>query len=214
MKLVIGNKNYSSWSLRAWLMLKQAGIDFEEIPVPLYAEGYKERILAYSPSGKVPCLIDGDAVVWDSLAIGEYLAEKHPSLWPADIRERSLARCISAEMHAGFTALRTHMGMNIRKDYSGKGRTAEVEADISRIVSIWDECRNRHAPSGPFLFGAFSIADAMYAPVCFRFKTYAVEPGGVAGVYMRHVLALPAMREWQAAAETEAQSIPGEDLYG
>lgn len=214
MKLVIGNKNYSSWSLRAWLMLRQAGMEFEEILIPLYGEGYKERILAYSPSGKVPCLIDRDVVVWDSLAIGEYLAEKHPALWPADARSRALARCVSAEMHSGFTALRTHMTMNVRKDYSGKGRTAEVEADISRIVALWNECRDRHAASGPFLFGAFSIADAMYAPVCFRFKTYAVEPGGVAGAYMHHVLALPAMREWQAAAEAEVHSIPAEDLYG
>lgn len=214
MKLIIGNKNYSSWSLRPWLMLKQLGLAFEEIYVPLYAPGYKQRILQYCPSGKVPCLIDGEVTVWDSLAIGEYLAEKHPSLWPTDPKARALARAISAEMHAGFTQLRRHMPMNIRKNYAGKGHTPEVDADIARIVALWQDCRTRHGAGGPFLFGQFTIADAMYAPVCFRFLTYAVAPEGAGGEYLRTMLTLPAMQEWRAAAQAEAESIPEEDLYG
>jgi glutathione S-transferase len=200
--LVVGNKNYSSWSLRPWLAMKVAGIAFDEVRIPLYLPGAKEAILRYSPSGKVPCLVDGATHVWDSLAILEYLAERHPGLWPADRAARARARAISAEMHSGFAALRQHMSMNVRRSLPGRGRTPEVLADIARIVSIWDECK------GAFLFGAFTAADAMYAPVALRFRTYAVELPARCRQYADAVLALPAMREWIEAAEREPESIP------
>src|SRR5256886_1695424 len=169
MLLVIGNKNYSSWSLRPWIAMKVLGIAFDEVRIPLYRPGSKEQILRYSPAGRVPILRDGDTVVWDSLAILEYLAERHPQLWPADPAQRAKARSVSAEMHSGFAKLREHMSMNTRKRYPGKGRTPEVLADIARIDAIWAEA------TGPFLFGAFTAADAMYAPVVLRFRTYEVD---------------------------------------
>ena len=179
MKLIVGNKNYSSWSLRPWLAMKVAGIAFTEQRIPLYLPGSKGEILAFSPAGKVPCLIDetpaGRLAVWDSLSICEYLAEKTPSLWPADPAARALARSISAEMHSGFPNLRTHMSMNIRKRYPDKGRTPEVLAEIARIVAMWSDCRARFGKGGAFLFGPFCNADAMYAPVVMRFRTYEVE---------------------------------------
>ena len=205
MLLVIGNKNYSSWSLRPWLAMKVLGLAFDEVRIPLYREGSKEQILRYSPAGKVPVLHDEGTVVWDSLAILEYLAEREPRLWPRAAAERARARAISAEMHAGFAKLREHMSMNIRKRYPGKGRTPEVLAEIGRISAIWGEAK------GPFLFGEFSAADAMYAPVVLRFRTYAVE--GPNRRYMDTMLALPAMREWIEAAEREPESIPELDLY-
>jgi glutathione S-transferase len=204
MLLVIGNYNYSSWSLRAWLALKAFGFAFDEERIPLYGAGAKERILRHSPAGKVPVLIDGKAVVWDSLAILEYLAEKNAKVWPTDSADRARARSVSAEMHAGFTHLRTHMSMNVRKRYPGKGRTPEVLEDIRRIDAIWAQAK------GPFLFGAFSGADAMYAPVVLRFRTYAVKTTNQA--YADAVLALPAMQAWIAAAEQEADSIPQLDM--
>jgi len=206
MQLVIGNKNYSSWSLRPWIAMKVLGIAFDEVRIPLYQPGSKERILGYSRAGKVPILKDGDTVIWDSLAILEYLAEKHPQLWPSDRAQRAKARSISAEMHSGFAKLREHMSMNARKRYPGKGRTPEVLADIVRIDAIWSEAK------GPFLFGTFTAADAMYAPVVLRFRTYEVEVRKKS--YMDAMLALPAMREWIEAAEREAESIPDQDLYG
>ena len=218
MKLIIGNKNYSSWSLRAWLAARASGRQFEEIRIALFIPGSRERILSHSPSGKVPCLIDHGLAIWDSLAICEYLAEKAPELWPADTAARAIARSVSAEMHSGFTDLRQHMTMNIRKDYTGQGRNAAVDANIARIEAIWNDCRERfgaHAnPAGPYLFGAFSAADAMYAPVCFRFKTYGVRPAAAAGEYLDAMLAHPLMQEWEAAANAESESIPSEDLYG
>jgi glutathione S-transferase len=206
MQLVIGNKNYSSWSLRPWIAMKVLGIAFDEVRIPLYQPGSKERILGYSRAGKVPILKDGDTVIWDSLAILEYLAENHPQLWPSDRAQRAKARSISAEMHSGFAKLREHMSMNARKRYPGKGRTPEVLADIARIDAIWSEAK------GPFLFGTFTAADAMYAPVVLRFRTYEVEVRKKS--YMDAMLALPAMREWIEAAEREAESIPDQDLYG
>ena len=206
MQLVIGNKNYSSWSLRPWLAMKMLGIAFDEIRISLYGAGSKERILAHSPAGRVPILKDGETLVWDSLAILEYLAERYPQLWPRDRVERARARSISAEMHSGFAALREHMSMNVRKRYPGKGRTPEVEKDIARISAIWAEAK------GPFLFGEFTGADAMYAPVVLRFRTYAVE--GPNRRYMDAMLALPPMREWIQASERETEAIPAADLYG
>jgi glutathione S-transferase len=207
MILVIGNKNYSSWSLRPWLALRVFGFDFDERRIPLYGEGAKEAILKHSPAGKVPVLVDGKTTVWDSLAILEYVAEKNPKLWPAAPPERALARSISAEMHSGFPNLRSHMSMNVRKRYPGKGRTPEVLAEISRITQMWNEAQK------PFLFGAFTAADAMYAPVVLRFRTYEVELPRSARMYYEAMLELPAMKEWIAAAEREAESIPQFDMY-
>jgi glutathione S-transferase len=208
--LVIGNKNYSSWSLRPWLVLKQAGIPFTEVHIPLYVGDWRERVLKHSPSGKVPALEHGAVKVWDSLAICEYLAEQFPEkqLWPADIAARAEARSVSAEMHSGFRALRQYMFMNIRRRMPTRGRTPETTTDIGRITAMWNDCRRRYAAGGPFLFGRFSIADAMYAPVALRFQTYAVEPGGAAQEYLRTLLALPSLREWIAAAHAEKESIP------
>ncbi|MEO8203409.1 MAG: glutathione S-transferase family protein [Betaproteobacteria bacterium] len=220
MKLVVGNKNYSSWSLRPWLAMKVAGIAFSEERIPLYGPGSKEQILAYSPAGKVPCLVDGALAVWDSLAICETLAERHPGLWPADPAARAVARSVSAEMHSGFANLRSHMSMNIRKRHPGKGRTPEALADVARIVAMWADCRARFGQNatgsagGPFLFGAFSIADAMYAPVVLRFRTYAVELPPVCRAYADAVLALPALHEWIEAAVAETETLPQFEPYG
>lgn len=214
MKLIIGNKNYSSWSLRAWIAARAGGFTFEEIRIPLFIPGSRERILSHSPSGKVPCLIDHGLAVWDSLAIGEYLAEKAPQLLPADVAARATARAVTAEMHSGFQNLRSRMTMNIRKDYTGHGHTPEVDADIARVVAIWNDCRKRFGSAGPHLFGSFTLADAAFAPVCFRFRTYGVKPDGVAGEYLATMLANPWMKEWEAAALAETESIPSEDLYG
>jgi glutathione S-transferase len=205
--LVVGNKNYSSWSLRPWLAMKVLGIPFQEVRIPLYGEGSKAKILAYSPAGKVPCLVDGNLRVWDSLAIMEYLAERHPGVWPADAALRARARSISAEMHSGFPNLRNHMSMNIRRRHPGKGRTPEVLAEIRRIVEIWSECRK------PFLFGAFCAADAMYAPVVLRFRTYEMELPPVCRAYADAVLALPALLEWIRDAERETESLPQFEQY-
>jgi glutathione S-transferase len=155
----------------------------------------------------VPCLVDGDVRVWDSLAILEYLAEKHPQLWPADRAERARARSVSAEMHSGFPNLRTHMSMNVRKRYPGKGRTPDVAAEVERIKNIWAEAKT------PFLFGSFGAADAMYAPVVLRFRTYEVELPAACRAYSDALLALPAMQDWIAAAGRESESLPQFDQY-
>jgi glutathione S-transferase len=208
LRLVIGNKNYSSWSLRPWLALKMLGLPFEEVRIPLYGPGSKEAILRHSPSGKVPCLVDGAVAVWDSLAILEYLAERHPQLWPSERAERAKARSIAAEMHSGFPNLRQHMSMNVRRRYPGKGRTPEVMVEVARIVAIWSEAR------GPFLFGDFGAVDAMFAPVALRFRTYEVELPPPSRAYADDLLALAPMREWIADSEREAESIPAFDMYG
>ena len=208
MILVIGNKNYSSWSLRPWLAMKALGIAFEEKRIALDQPGTKQDMLKHNPAGKVPCLIDGANAVWDSLAIIEYLAEKRPELWPADAAARARARSISAEMHSGFVAVRTHMPMNVRNRYPGKGRNAEVDAEVARIDQIWSAAKK------PLLFGAFSAADAMFAPVAFRFRTYEPPLSAASRAYMEAMLALPAMREWIEAAEREGEAIPELDLYG
>jgi len=208
--LIIGNKNYSSWSLRPWLLMRQAGIEFEERRLPLYTRTFKDEIREYSQAGKVPVLLDGALAVWDSLAIAEYLAEKHPDkhLWPADPAQRALARSISAEMHAGFSALRSNMGMNCRRSLPGVGRTVEVAADIDRIQRMWSECRAQASGRGPFLFGAFSIADAMYAPVVLRFRIYAVNLSPVPQQYADAMLALAPLQAWVEAGKAETEVIP------
>lgn len=203
--IYIGNKNYSSWSLRAWLALKAAGPAFEEVLIPLYIPGSKPEILRHSPSGKVPVLRHGAVTVWDSLAIAEYLAERFPAagLWPATVEARAEARAVSAEMHGGFLALRRHLPMNLRKRVPDRALTPEAEADVARVTGLWSDCRRRFGQAGPFLFGTFTIADAMYAPVVSRFKTYAVALDDMAQAYAEAVWAYPAMREWAAAAEKE-----------
>ncbi len=208
--LVIGNKAYSSWSLRPWLLMKHAGIDFTEKRISLYAVDAKQNLLAHSAAGKVPVLKDDDLTIWDSLAICEYLAEKYPTkhLWPADAAARGHARSVSAEMHSGFTNVRNQMPMNVRREIAGRGKTPEVAAEVARIEAIWSECRARNANGGPFLFGAFSIADAMYAPVASRFRTYGVGLHGAAADYIDTILALPAMQEWIADAHAETEVNP------
>lgn len=210
--LVIGNKNYSSWSLRPWLAMKVAGIEFEEVLVPLDTADTKADILKWSPAGKVPVLIDGDVTVWESLAILEYLAEKFPqrSIWPERMEERAIARAISAEMHAGFMALRKHYPMNVRKQILGRGPTPEAAADIARIETIWKSCLERSG--GPFLFGAFTAADAMYAPIVSRFETYGISVDPVCRSYMDDILTLPVFEKWYAAAEAEPWIIAREEV--
>ena len=212
--LIIGNKNYSSWSLRGWLAARLAGIDFDEQLVRLSEPGSRAALLAHSPAGKVPVLEHGRRVVWDLLAIVEYLAEQRPAagLWPDPADARALARSIAAEMHSGFGALRSHMPMNLRKSLPGRGRGPGVEADILRIGAIWRDCRQRFGKRGPFLFGSASAADAMYAPVATRFRTYGVELDPVAADYVATVFAWPAFREWQAAALEEPWIIPEDEV--
>lgn len=210
LKLVIGNKNYSSWSLRGWLALAQAGLEFEEIRIPLSRPESKEQILRYSPSGKVPCLIDDGLTIFDSLAICEYVNDRYADgrLWPWEPGARARARAVAAEMHSGFAALRTHMSMDIRARYPERGAAAQqrddVAADIARIKEVWTECL---AAGGPLLFGEFSIADAFYAPVVTRFATYGVALPGLLAAYSDRVIALPSMQRWIAAARTEVETI-------
>jgi|SRR5579883_2082440 len=204
--LVIGNKNYSSWSLRPWLLLRRFGVDFDETKLPLDTPEFYARIIEYSPAGRVPVLIDGDVHVWDSLAICEYANEYflEGRGWPAARAARGWARAVSAEMHSGFAALRTNMPMNVRKHVPTPALGADTARDIARIRALWNEARAHHAAQGPFLFGAFSIADAMYAPVALRFVSYSVEIGAVERAYVDTLLALPEMREWLSEAQTEA----------
>lgn len=202
MRLVIGNKNFSSWSLRVWLGMKVAGIPFEEISIRLRQPDTREQALQYSPAGKVPALLDETGVVWDSLAIAEYLAEQYPELWPSERKARALARSICAEMHGGFAVLRAQCGMDIQAQRTVE-KTPELERDINRIVEIWSDCRQRFGDAGPFLFGKFTWADAFYAPVVARFVSYSIEVSPLARAYMDSILALPAMQEWVAAAKKE-----------
>ena len=213
--LVIGNKNYSSWSLRPWLLLKTCGIAFHEIRIQLYQQHSKAAIHLHAPAGrapygKVPILHDGDVWVWDSLAICEYVAERWPDKagWPKDLATRARARAISAEMHSGFGTLRSEMPMNCRRARAPVTQAAALQSEIDRVVEIWTSRRASVAANGPFLFGEFGIADAMYAPVALRFSIYAVALPPPAHAYAETVLALPAMREWIAQARTETEVLP------
>jgi glutathione S-transferase len=205
LQLIIGNKNYSSWSLRPWLALKHADLPFEEIMIHLYTGDSRPKILAYNPAGKVPALLHGDLLVWESLAICEYAAELAPSLWPEDLATRAWARSVATEMHGGFANLRGQCHMNCR----ATGRKVELSegtlADIERIATVWRACRQAHANKGPWLFGRFSIADAMYAPVVTRFHTYGIALDDICHRYVCDVLEDSHMRAWFAdsAAETE-----------
>ncbi len=207
--LIMGNKNYSSWSMRPWLVMKHIELPFDEVVIPLYQGDYRNTLLRYSPSGKVPVLKHGEYTIWDSLAICEYLSEIFPDrrLWPADLHVRAYARSISAEMHSGFQNLRQNMPMNCRLSRPGYGRIPDVDRDIERIVAIWTECRKRFGSKGDFLFGTFGIADAMYAPVASRFKTYGVTFNGAAQDYVNTIMDLPSMKEWYDSARKEPYSI-------
>jgi glutathione S-transferase len=200
LKLAIGNKNYSSWSMRPWLALRASNIPFEETLIPLYTDNPadKNRIIAFSRAGKVPVLVDGDITVWDSLAIIEYVAERFPEvkLWPDDRAARAHARSVSAEMHSGFVPLRSECGMNLHRPVRAVTLSADAQANVARIDEIWRECRERYGASGPFLFGRFGAADAMFAPVVHRFRTYAIEVCPQSRAYMETMMALPAFQEW------------------
>jgi glutathione S-transferase len=213
--LVIGNKNYSSWSMRGWVLLRALGIDFEEVQLKFHTDAWAREIDRWSPAGLVPVLwLDGEPV-WDTLAIAETVAERWPDrhAWPRDARARSVARSVCAEMHAGFQALRQAMPMNIRGSYPGRGMSPEVAKDIDRIVASWTMCRERFGQGGALLFGAFSAADAFYAPVATRFVTYGVQLPDVARRYVDAVLALPAVQEWSTAARVEPEVIAAEEPY-
>ena len=209
--LVIGNKNYSSWSLRPWLVLKYFQIPFEEIFIPLRQPDSKGKILQYSPSGQVPVLKHNQVTVWDSIAICEYLNDLFPEkgLWPRQVKARAWARAISAEMHAGFMALRKNCPVDIKAKKAIRERTPDVDKDIQRIIAIWEECRDRFQKDGDFLFGSFSIADAMFAPVIFRFQTYGIasELSGIGRKYFETMFNLPVMQEWAEQAARETQVI-------
>ena len=209
-KLIIGNKNYSSWSMRPWIGLRAAGIPFDEEVISLYVDGSRDQILKHSPAGKVPVLIDGDVQVWESLAILEYAAEKFPDakLWPADAAARAHARAISTEMHAGFVALRNECGMNLWRPPARIALSADAQSNIARIQDIWTDCRKRFGAGGPFLFGRFTAADAMYSAVVGRFITYAIDVSPVVATYMAAMTSTPAWREWRRDALNETWVIP------
>src|SRR3954471_4734122 len=215
MQLRSGNKNYSSWSMRPWVLLREAGIAFEEVQLKFDDTGRAKGVEHYSPAGKVPILVIDGEPVWDSLAICETVAERYPEkqLWPADARARHVARSVCAEMHAGFQALRGAMPMNIRSRHPGKGLTPESQPDIQRIVQIWTGCRERYGTGGALLFGRFSIADAYYAPVVTRFQTYAVSQPPAAQAYCDAVLSLRAVREWMDAARRESEFVAADEPY-
>ena len=210
-KLYLGNKNYSSWSLRGWLVAKLSGAPFEEVLVQLTGTGFNPANRAFSPSGMVPTLHDGTTVVWDTLAIAEYLAERHAGMWPDDPVARAWGRSISAEMHSGFAALRNDMTMCVKERVDVRPWSSALTANIARVTELWNGSREHHGAGGAFLCGPFSIADAFYAPVAFRFRTYGVAPQGAAAQYLRDMLSHPWMREWEAAALAETTIVEADE---
>ncbi|MBI3531396.1 MAG: glutathione S-transferase family protein [Burkholderiales bacterium] len=222
LKLFIGNKNYSSWSMRPWVLMRQAGIPFEEVLVRFDAfdagSQFKQTLSGLTPTGKVPLLIDGELAIWDTLAIAEYLAERFPEshLWPQDAAARARARSVCAEMHAGFTALRSHCPQNIEASLPNVGALIwrdqpAVRADVARLVSMWEELLAQHG--GPLLFGNFTIADAYFAPVCMRLKTYALPVPPAVAAYVDRVAALPGVAAWLAQARAEHDFRAFEEPY-
>ncbi|MCP5159181.1 MAG: glutathione S-transferase family protein [Gammaproteobacteria bacterium] len=210
--LVIGNKTYSSWSLRPWLLLRHLGVEFQEIPVPLHAPDAAAQIARYSPSGRVPVLLDGDRVIWESLAIGEYLADRYPEVWPTEAHRRALARSAASEMHAGFTALREELPFNCRSRRSGVVPSLAAQAEIKRVVALWATCRSTiSSEEGPWLFGRFSCTDAMFAPVALRFYTYGVALSEEAEAYIDTIRQDVHVQDWIQAARKETAVIPGEE---
>jgi len=212
--LIIGNKNYSSWSFRPWLAMKVAGIAFDETVLPLDASDFKAKLAVHGGAGKVPLLIDGETRIWESLAILEYLAERFPaaSLWPREAAARAHARAIAAEMHSGFSSLRSRLPMNIHRPVIRRALDTDAAADAARIETIWIASRHRFGAGGPFLYGTFGAADAMYAPVVSRFHTYDVEVGAVARAYMAALMNLPAWNEWREAAVRETSVLPHDEV--
>ena len=211
--LLIGNKNYSSWSLRPWLLLRAFGVPFTEerhvFDTPEFAAEISSR--KRSPNGKVPVLVDADFKVWDSLAISEYLAERHAGMWPSDAAARAHARCACAEMHSGFHAVRNWMPMNVRRSYPIAVPREDVQKDIDRIQALWTEARAKFGADGEFLYGKFSVADAYFAPVVFRFNTYAVKCLPVVAEYVETMLAHPSMQQWIADSKAEAEVVEHEE---
>ncbi|MDJ1158564.1 glutathione S-transferase family protein [Chelatococcus sp. SYSU_G07232] len=218
MKLVIANKCYSSWSLRPWILMRQAGIPFEEVLVPFGPTfddpAWKAEVGRYTPAGKVPTLVDGDVAVWESIAIMDYLAERFPdrAIWPTDRTARAMARSLAAEMHAGFGALRNACPMNLGKKYAYRDRGEAVNRDVARVVSAWRQARERFGQGGPFLFGEFSAADAMYAPVVTRLDTYSFPVDAATRAYMDAVLTTPAFRAWREAALAEHWIVDADEV--
>ena len=209
MKLVIGNKNYSSWSMRPWIAMRQIGLTFEEVVIPMNQPETRARMLEHSPTGLVPTLIDGDVTIFETLAILEYLNDRFPDagLWPRDIGVRAHARAIASEMHAGFAALRRDCPMNIRRSVRKHVPSAEGLAHAARIDALWSDARQRFGAGGPFLFGSFTATDAMYAPIVNRFHTYDLPRSATAQAYMDAMMALPAWKEWEAASRAESWTI-------
>ncbi len=205
MTLVVGSKTFSSWSLRPWLLMKQADIPFKELFIALNQVSTREQIKRYSPSGRIPVLLHGDVRIWDSLAIAEYLHEQFPDkdLWPRDSVARAQARSISAEMHSGFAAMRQQLSMNVTKRFPTPALTDDTQGDLKRVFDIWNDCLSRSG--GPFLFGNFTIADAMYAPVTTRLTTYSIPLTGAIEKYVHSIATLPAMKEWIQSAQGETE---------
>jgi glutathione S-transferase len=212
--LIIGSKNYSSWSLRAWLFLRKVGFEFQERVVNFDAADYRAQILAYSPSARLPLLLDGELKIWDSLAICEYAAERTQRGLPKERAARALARSVAAEMHSGFQALRDECPMNVRARDRRVASTAALQSDIARIDALWSDCRARFGLRGAWLFGDFSLADAMFAPVLFRFQTYGAALNPVSAQYLEHGLADPLMRQWQEDSSQEGHPLPHVDRLG
>ncbi len=214
LKLVIGNKNYSTWSLRPWFFLKQLNIDFEEEMVWLFEDNMAAKLEKYFSNAKVPVLNEGDLNVWDTLAIIEYAADKYPEKngWPADLKTRAMARSVAAEMHSSFTALRNALPMNIRKHFPNHPITAEVQTDLNRIYALWDYCRENKISDGPWLFGDFSGADAMFAPVIMRIIGYDVKPSGFAADYVKYVHNSDTMQEWIEGSKSETQIVEADEI--
>jgi glutathione S-transferase len=210
--LVIGNKNYSSWSMRAWLLLRWLELDFEEIVIPLYRPGSREAVLLHSPTGMVPALRDGDLTIWDSFAIILHLADRAPHVWPSDAQKRAFIRSACAEMHSGFRALRTAMPHNARARDRTAPRTTELAADIGRVEQIWTEGRRRFGADGPWLAGEFGIGDIMYAPVASRFRTYGVALDSPAAEYGAELLRHPLVERWFAEGADDSVTIPEAEI--
>lgn len=211
LKLVIGNRNYSSWSLRAWLFLRESGLSFEEIRIPLFTAEWPRAIARYSPAGRVPVLLDGALRVWDTMAMFEHVREQHPAAvgWPEDRAARAEARSIAAEMHAGFLGIRNQLPQNLRlrRTCDPAALSADTRAQIARVGDIWTSCRRRFHDAGPWLFGTFSLADIMYAPVALRFVTYGIQVPDQARSFIDAVTALPSIQAWVRAAENEVERI-------
>ncbi|MEH6472867.1 MAG: glutathione S-transferase family protein [Halopseudomonas sp.] len=210
--LVIGNKNYSSWSLRSWLVLKHLGIHFNEVRLALDTDQFKQQIGQYSAACRVPVLIDGTLNIWDTLAICEYLAEDHPLLWPDNRQQRALARAYVSEMHSGFNALRSELPMNCRANQRQVEISAATRADIDRIEQIWQQCTDAKTQHGPWLFGRFGIIDAFFAPVAIRLHGYQVSLQHNSAKYIRLQLDNPLLQEWIGAGQAESEVIPDEEV--